>query len=252
LRYNSAARKRSHDISITLTGKTKMPGHNLIVIVNLLIALASIGILFCAIVSFIKTPRGQRYKIPSFAEQHKKQLASGELVEIKGQPRKALLRCLPTLILLIPLVLLGIYLPRLLQLDCDFFFGAPLSYLSIIFLCYGLPLLMAVMIVFSNIPRGLCIIRCGYPSPCGYRPPLDTVFFVRSYARKIKARKNKAWGYIGVCFWIAVAGAAIAAGHYLYQQLTGNLDYDAFISRITQKCSAETERNIRDDRDEAE
>jgi len=202
----------------------------------ILVLIASGGILIAAIVQFLRTPPEERYKL-AFSKRDdrllKAQLASGDAVEIAPQPRRAILRAIPWILLMAPYFAFGIYLSRLTDISCAELFGLPVSYLDLLVVSYGIPLFLLIIALFNFLPFGLKVLKHGY------LPPLDSVVFRRTIARRGAISRFR--GAIGLLLPLVAIPFAIYA-HQGFVKFSDGLSQTEVIQSIRDQCAREASR----------
>jgi len=145
----------------------------------LIMALAVLGVV-SAVAVFLKTPREQRYRgrppVP-IEEQLKTLPATFQAVIIKGNKRRALFKSAPYILIGIVLVGYSLWSKNTSHPECVRLLGINATYISLLLFCYGLP--VGIFVV------SLLFFRTGIKSiKTGYFPPLDSVVFKDTIAKK--------------------------------------------------------------------
>ncbi|CAK7032993.1 MAG: hypothetical protein MESAZ_03031 [Saezia sanguinis] len=198
--------------------------------------MAFVGVLVFAIISFVRTSSEERYKL-AFSRRDERllqaQLASGDAVEIAPQPRRAILKVIPWVMLMVPFLAFGMYLSRLADSQCAELFGLPVSYLNLLMLFYGWPFLFLLVALFGLLPFGLNVLKHGY------LPPLDSVVFRRTIAQRgaISRLRGAAWLLLA----LAALPFAIYA-HVAFVDISGDASHIELIQKIRDKCIHEPSR----------
>lgn len=202
----------------------------------ILVLIASAGILIAAIVQFLRTPPEERYKL-AFSKRDNRQLqaqlATGEAVEIAPQPRRAILRAIPWVLLMAPYLAFGIYLKTQIDIQCGELFGLPVSYLSLLVLFYGMPLFLLIIAFFGLLPFGLKVLKHGF------LPPLDSVVFRRTIAQRGTISRLRA--SIGLLLPLVAIPFAIYA-HLSFVKFSDGLSQTEVIQSIRDQCAREASR----------
>ena len=144
-----------------------------------IVALAIMGVA-AAITAFLRTPRERRYRFvsaPSLEERLKDCPESMQAVIIKGNKRRWLFKSAPYIFIGAVLVGFTLWSKNTTNVQCVSLFGLNAAYLSLLLLCYGLPISLLVM--------SLPVLRMGLKTiKTGYFPPLDSVVFRDTMAKK--------------------------------------------------------------------
>ena len=144
-----------------------------------IVAFAVLGI-GAAIANFLKTPREQRYRgisAPTIEERLKACPESAQAVIIRADKRRVLLKIAPYIVLALPPILFVLWLKTLNHPECARLFGFNAAYLSLLLVCYGLPVGLFILSL-SAFPTGIKTARTGY------FPPLDAAVFSHTIAKK--------------------------------------------------------------------
>lgn len=145
----------------------------------LILSLAAMGVT-AAIVAFLKTPRERRFRVnlPAPLEEHLKTLPqSSRAVIIKGDRRRALLKSAPYIFVGVALVGYSLWLKDTSHPECVRLLGVNASYISVLLVCYGLPLGF-LLVSFAYIGKGVKTVKTGR------FPPLDAVVFNDTISKK--------------------------------------------------------------------
>ncbi|MGJ0490045.1 hypothetical protein [Methylobacter sp.] len=145
----------------------------------IIISLAVLGV-GAAIAEFLRTPRERRYRVfpqASLDEQLKNCPVSAEAVIIKGSKARALVKWVPYIFIGAVLVGFTLWRKSTGNVDCTRLLGINTTYILLLLVCYGLPIgLLVVSSLFVG--TGLKTIKTGY------FPPLDSVVFKDTIAKK--------------------------------------------------------------------
>lgn len=183
-----------------------------------------------AIVAFLKTPpREQRYRgvSPTPLEEQLKNLpGSAQAVIIKSGKRQVLVRAAP--FILIGLVLLGFsaWSKNTGSPECVRFLGVNAAYISLLILCYGLPIIfLAASFMFFGM--GMKTMRTGY------FPPLDSVVF-----RDTIAKKGTVSTFRGVALVVLPIFAlfVVYLGNNAYVAVAGGMTLQEITEKLKAKC----------------
>jgi len=144
-----------------------------------IIAFTVLGI-GAAIANFLKTPREQRYRgIPasSIEERLKACPANVQAVIIRVDRRRALLKAVPYIVVILPLTLFVLWLRTMSHPECARLLEFNAAYLALLLVCYVLPI-GSFILSLSIFPTGIKTITTGY------YPPLDAAVFRDTIAKK--------------------------------------------------------------------
>jgi hypothetical protein len=145
----------------------------------LILALAVIGVT-AAIAVFLKTPKEKRYRgsppVP-LDEQLKSLPASAQAVIIKGNKRRALIKSSPYFLIGIVLAGYSMWIKDMSHPECMRLMGINASYISLLVLCYGLPIGI-FLASLAHVGNGIKTLKTGR------FPPLDAAVFNDTISRK--------------------------------------------------------------------
>ena len=135
--------------------------------------------------------------------------------------------------LMVLLIIIGFisYLKTLENPSCSDILGINFSYITIIYVTYGLPILGLIV--------SLSIVKNSYKEiKYGYSPPLDTYVFFRK-KKVCTGLKAKLMGYLGIST-IALSVLALYIGNYVYTDTFKSIGYSEFVEIIEKesKCNA--------------
>ena len=144
-----------------------------------IVGLAALGV-SAAIVAFLKTPRERRYRglapVP-LEEQLKSFPESAQVVIIKGNKKRALIKSAPYIFIGVVLVGFSMWSKNTGSPECARLLGVNAAYISLLSFCYGAPIsILAVSLLFLG--TGIKTVRTGY------FPPLDSTVFRDTIAKK--------------------------------------------------------------------
>lgn len=145
----------------------------------LILTLAAMGII-ASIVEFLKTPKERRYRVitPAPLEERLKTLpASLQAVIIKGNRRRALKKSAPYIFIGIVLAGYSLWIKDTSHPECVRLMGINASYISLLFVCYGLPIGF-LLVSLAYLGTGIKTVKTGR------FPPLDAVVFNDTISRK--------------------------------------------------------------------
>jgi hypothetical protein len=198
--------------------------------IPLLILVLGGGVLCAAIYQYLRTPSSERYRLPDFQGDRDRlldaQIESGEVVVIEPQRLKAAVRTLPIILLSLPGLFVIFISKSAENAGYTTVLGMNSAHINLLLISYWLPL-MVILLVLSFLPMALKVLRSGY------FPPLDSVVFVKTYARKGRISTLRAWLIIlAPLFTIYIA----YLGHDLYSHMTKGLGYSAFEQKLNNEC----------------
>ena len=189
-------------------------------------ALAALGVT-AAVVAFVRTPRERRYRGVSpgtLEEQLKNCPESAKAVIIKGNKKQALARAAPFILIGVVLGCFSWWIGNTNHPECVRLLGVNAAYISLLIFCYGLPVIfLALSILFLG--AGIKTVKTGY------FPPLDSVVFRDTIAKKGKVSRirgialvmSPAFALFVVCFgnkaFTSVAGDR--GMHEIVEKLAG-------------------------------
>lgn len=192
-----------------------------------IIFLGVIGI-SAAIMAFFMTPPEKRfrYKPRTLEERRAACSPDAQAVIIKGDWRKALKREAWWLPALLPLIALAVWTKLTDGESCAMLFGFSRSSIAIFFIAFGTPL-MVLAAFFTAIKNGISLIRGGY------WPPLDTVPFVDTLAKKGRWVRLQGW-YL--CLIPFVMTALLVYSFVSFNELMGEYTFWSLIEKIEADC----------------
>ena len=147
-------------------------------------------------------------------------------MEIQGQPKKAFLIVLPAILLAILVGLSYAFYFRHLT-PCDEIFGIHATYMALLAFTYGVPL-MLLLISSPNLFTAYKVFKHGY------YPPLDTVTFRTTVAKK------GGFAYMRGALLLLLPLVVIIAlgfGHHTYQTLAGDRSYSEMLVTLNENCA---------------
>lgn len=145
----------------------------------LILALAAMGVT-AAIALFFKTPKDRRYRVSPpvpLEEQLKTLPASSQAVIIKGNKRRALIKSAPYILIGIVFVGYFLWIKDTSHPECVRFMGINASYISVLLVCYGLPIGF-LLVSLAYLGTGVKTVKTGR------FPPLDAVVFNDTISKK--------------------------------------------------------------------
>ena len=194
----------------------------------IIFALAALGVT-AAIVAFVRTPRERRYRSFTHAtleEQLRNCPESAQAVIIKGDKKQALVRSAP--FILIGIVLFGFswWIENTGYSACAHLLGINAAYISMLIFFYGLPLIfLAVSILYLE--TGIKIIKTGYS------PPLDSVVFRDTIAKKGAVSTIR--GVVILVFPV-FALFVVYLGNNAFTAVTGGKNMHEIVEMLEAKC----------------
>ena len=154
-----------------------------------IVAFALVGVA-SALFAFFKTPVSERYKTftrrKSIAEELASCPESVQAILIKGNKKKAILNTLPYVWYFVLLVAITFYIDHAGENQCVNLFGMNTSLWALLVFCYGMPVGLVLV--------SLVHVRTGVRSiVSGYFPPLDSVHFSDTIAKKGTLSLIRGW-----------------------------------------------------------
>ena len=191
-------------------------------------ALAVLGVT-AAVVAFVRTPRERRYRgfSPGTLEERLKDCPeSAQAVIIKGNKKQALARAAPFILVGIVLGCFSWWIGNTNNPECVRLLGANAAYLSLLIVCYGLPVMfLAMSILFLG--AGIKTIKTGY------FPPLDAVVFRDTIAKKGTISRIRG---IVLVMLPAFALLGVYLGNNAFTAVAGNRSMDEIVEKLEAKC----------------
>jgi len=193
-----------------------------------IIAFAVLGI-GAAIANFLKTPREQRYRgisAPTIEERLKACPESAQAVIITADKRHVLMKTVPYVVFALPPTLFVLWLKTLSHPECASLLGFNAAYLSLLLVCYGLPVGLFILSL-SFFPRGIRTVTTGY------YPPLDTAVFNDTIAKKGPVSMIR--GVVLLVLPILIL-FLVSAGSDLYTTMASGKSIQQIIEKMESKC----------------
>ena len=189
-----------------------------------IVVIGLLGCLSFAIFQFIKTPKEERYKLSSkkLEAKREEEIRSGILVEIKPQKKRAFLRALPWVFVFSLMTTLLLYVKYSKNPGTASIFGLNALYLAFVSMCYVMPSLL-LLFTTSQIPKGIKAIKHGY------FPPLDTISFTPTLARK--GTWSVVQGYV-IIVMAVFTSPIIFLGHVAFKQIVKAHSYQEFVQIV--------------------
>jgi hypothetical protein len=193
-----------------------------------IIAFAVLGI-GAAIANFLKTPREQRYRgisAPTIEERLKAYPESAQAVIIRADKRRVLLKTVPYVVFALPPTLFVLWLETLSHPECTRLLGFNAAYLSLLLVCYGLPIGLFILSL-SSFPTGIKTVTTGY------YPPLDTAVFSDTIAKKGPVSIIR--GVVLLVLPILML-FLVSAGNDLYTTMASGKNLQQITEKMESKC----------------
>lgn len=181
-----------------------------------------------AVIAFLKTPFELRFtRIPrSLEERVATYPPEAQAVILRGDKRRALLRSSPLIILGAILFGLGEWTGKQPHPECVNLLGSNLAHIALLFLCYGLPLIL-VFATAMEFKTGLAAVKTGY------FPPLDAIVFNDTIAKRGALSRARGAAIVAMPF---VMLGLLYVGHVGYMQLTGGKTAQEFDRKLQADC----------------
>ena len=192
------------------------------------IALAALGVA-AAIAAFFGTPRERRYRgVPraSLDAQLKNFPESAQALIIKGNKRRALIKSAPYIFIGVVLVGFSLWSKNTSNPECVRLLGLNAAYISLLLICYGLPIGLLV-VSFLSLGTGIKTVKTGY------FPPLDSVVFRDTIAKKGKISTLRG---VGLLVLPVYSLFTVYLGNNAYTEVTGGKNMHEIIEMLEAKC----------------
>ncbi len=159
----------------------------------------------------------------------RQEVASGDLIEIKANPKKAWPIWLLNTILLSPLVFFIVWMDKVKPPECSRLFEVNFVYLCLAILVFVMPVIFTVLIYY--------IWKIAKKSlQNGYFPPSDSVCMFKTHALSLKLKrvKFKVFSILYVLPLVALLFYVISFG--IYHKLSLDREYAAIGKSLESKC----------------
>jgi hypothetical protein len=190
-------------------------------------ALAALGVT-AAVVAFVRTPRERRYRGFSpgtLEEQVKNCPESPQAVIIRGNKKQALARTAPFILVGIVLGCFSWWIGNTDNPGCVRLLGVNVAYLSLLTVCYGLPVIfLAMSMLFLGV--GIKALKTGY------FPPLDAVVFRDTMAKKGTVSRIRG---IVIVVLPALASMGVYLGNSTFTAVAGDRSMDEIVEELGAK-----------------
>jgi hypothetical protein len=191
-------------------------------------ALAVLGVT-AAVVAFVRTPRERRYRGFSpvtLEEQVKNCPESAQAVIIKGNRKHALARAAPFILVGIVLGCFAWWIGNTNHPACVRLLGVNAVYLSLLIVCYGLPVIFLAMSILL-LGTGIKTLKTGY------FPPLDAVVFMDTIAQKGTVSRIRG---IVLVMLPAFALLGVYLGNSAFTAVAGDRSMHEIVGKLEAKC----------------
>jgi len=197
-----------------------------------IIAFAVLGI-GAAIANFLKTPREQRYRGisgPTIEERLKACPESAQAVIIRADKRRVLLNTVPYVVFALPPILFVLWLKTLSHPECVSLLGFNVAYLSLLLVCYGLPVGLFIL-SSSFLPTGIRTVTTGY------YPPLNTAVLSDTISKKGPVSMIRG----AVLLVLPVLMLFLAStGNDIYTTMASGMNMQQITENMESKCPSRT------------
>ena len=192
------------------------------------ITLAALGVV-AAIAAFLRTPRERRYRgvqRASIEKQLKDCPESAQAVVIKGNKRRALVKSAPYIFIVVVLFGFSLWIKNTSNSECERLIGLNTSYILFLLVFYGFPIGLLVMSLLF-LGMGIKTIKTGY------FPPLDSVVFRDTIAKKGKISTLRG---VGLLVLPVLSLFTVYLGNNAYTEVTGGKNMHEIIEMLEAKC----------------
>ena len=193
------------------------------------VAFALVGVA-CALIAFFRTPVSERYKTftrrKSIAEELASCPESAQAVLIKGNKKMAILNTLPYAWYFVLLVAVTLYIDHAGGIQCSDLFGVSTSLWALLVFCYGMPVGL-VLVSLAHVRTGVRSIVSGY------FPPLDSVHFSDTIAKKGTLSLIRGWLLVLLPL---VAFYLVYYGHHAFTVLTKGIPVYVINEKLRATC----------------
>lgn len=183
-----------------------------------------------AVIHILQTPRKERYWFHRQKPMTEQLVAYPENVEavlVKGDKKRFLLLCSPVILIGAPLIIFTVFLHVTDEAICTNLFGINVSIIALVEISYVVPIL-ALIATLLYCEVGIRSLKSGY------FPPLDSVLFSDTIAKKGFVSRIR-----GVAFVLSplLGIFLVYQGHQAYMQITDGLTYEEFSGKLQIECA---------------